>query len=107
MPIGARIRRQWQRPDPALVAAFAELSASDVSDAGGRHYVADPGIRHVAGGRSLCGSALTVLANPADNLMIHAAIDKAAPGDILVISGGGSGAGAQDRCGQPQRDRTD
>jgi regulator of RNase E activity RraA len=90
MTIGARIRTAFQRPDPALVARFAGLSACDVADSSGRLYLADPAIRHAGGGRkSLVGVALPVLCRPDDNLMIHAAIDRAQPGDVLVIAAGG------------------
>ena len=35
------------------------------------------------------GPALTVRARPGDNLMLHKAIDMAAPGDVIVCDGGG------------------
>lgn len=89
MPIGARIQSHFQRPDPALVAALAGYSTCDLADAMGRFHMADPAIRPMAGAGRLAGPALTVLTRPDDNLMIHAAIDLAEPGDVLVISAGG------------------
>lgn len=94
MPIGARIRTNFQRPDPTLVAGFQGLSASDVSDAAGLQYVVDPGIRHLAGARALLGVAFTVLATPGDHLMLQAALDLAQPGDVIVVSGGGIASNA-------------
>lgn len=38
---------------------------------------------------SVAGTALTVDVRPGDNLMIHAAIELARPGDVLVIDGKG------------------
>jgi regulator of RNase E activity RraA len=49
----------------------------------------DPGIR-VRSGLSLCGLAVTVCVRPADNLMVHKAMDAAEPGDILVVNTGGN-----------------
>lgn len=91
MPIGARVHSGFQRPDPALVAQFAGLPSCDVSDAAGKFYVADAGIKRVGGpGGVLVGPAVTVHCRPDDNLMIHAAIDLAArPGDVIVVSAGG------------------
>jgi RraA family protein len=42
----------------------------------------------------LAGPAFTVKTRPGDNLMIHKALDLAAPGDVLVIDGGGELANA-------------
>jgi regulator of RNase E activity RraA len=51
----------------------------------GRFNFMDPGIRSRSG-FSLCGLAVTVNARPADNLMIHKALQVAEPGDIVVVS---------------------
>ena len=37
-------------------------------------------------GLSLCGIALTVIARPGDNLMIHKAMEVALPGDVIVVN---------------------
>lgn len=37
----------------------------------------------------MAGPALTVKTRPGDNLMVHKAIDLAAPGDIIVVEAGG------------------
>lgn len=89
MPIGARIRSSFQRPHPDLVARFATLAVCDVADATGRLYLADPAIRHVGGAERLVGVALPIHCRPDDNLMIHAAMDRAQPGDVLVVAAGG------------------
>ncbi|HYF80652.1 MAG TPA: RraA family protein [Symbiobacteriaceae bacterium] len=92
MPIGARIRASFPRPSADLVARFAGLAVCDVADATGRLYLADPAISPVGGGERLVGTALPVLCRPDDNLMIHAAIDRAQPGDVLVVAAGGGTA---------------
>ena len=38
----------------------------------------------------LCGLAVTVNARPADNLMVHKALQFAEPGDIVVVATGGN-----------------
>src|SRR3989442_5023059 len=43
-----------------------------------------PEIRPLARGMRMAGPALTVACPPGDNLMLHAAVADAAPGDILV-----------------------
>jgi len=45
----------------------------------------DPGIR-ARSNLPLCGFAVTVLCRPADNLMVHKALQIAEPGDIVVVS---------------------
>jgi regulator of RNase E activity RraA len=51
----------------------------------GRFHFMDPGIQ-ARSGLPLCGLAVTVSARPADNLMIHKALDVAAPGDVVVVN---------------------
>lgn len=89
MPVGARIRASFPRPDAATLAALAGVSSCDAADALGRLAVVDPGIHRLAGRGILVGPALPVLCRPDDNLMIHAAIDLAQPGDVIVVSAGG------------------
>src|SRR3989442_6261946 len=43
-----------------------------------------PEIRPLARGMRMAGPALTVACPPGDNLMLHAAVADAAPGDVLV-----------------------
>ena len=50
---------------------------------------AGPRLRPMHNGAALSGPALTVRTRPGDNLMIHKAIDIAAPGDVIVVDGGG------------------
>ena len=39
--------------------------------------------------RRILGRAYTVRTRPGDNLMVHKAIDAAAPGDVIVVDAGG------------------
>jgi 4-hydroxy-4-methyl-2-oxoglutarate aldolase len=74
---------------PALVAAMREQAATTVYEAAGQQGAMDHTIRPIAPGMKLCGSALTVRCQPADNLTLHAAIALAQPGDVIVADVGG------------------
>lgn len=89
MAVGFRIKTNWVRIAPDLVAAFATLPVANVSDSMSRLAGLGQALRpmHRAGG--LAGPALTVRCRPGDNLLIHKAIDMAAPGDVIVVDAGG------------------
>jgi 4-hydroxy-4-methyl-2-oxoglutarate aldolase len=72
----------------ALVEAMREQSATTVYEAAGQQGGLDHIIRPIAPGMKLCGSALTVRCQPADNLTLHAAIALAQPGDVIVADVG-------------------
>jgi regulator of RNase E activity RraA len=87
--IGFRIFSDLPRPDAALVRQFAGLASSNLADAMGRFHFMDPGIT-MRTGLPLCGVAVTVMARPADNLMVHKAMEVAGPGDIIVVNTSGN-----------------
>jgi len=91
--LGFRILPAHPRLDDELIRAFTGLAASNVADAMGRFGFMDPGIASRSG-VSLCGIAVTVNARPADNLMIHKALQLAHVGDVIVVSTGGNLANA-------------
>jgi regulator of RNase E activity RraA len=72
-----------------LLHRFRGLASSNVADAMGRFGFMDPGIQSRSG-LALCGLAVTVQCRPADNLMVHKALQVAMPGDIVVVSTGGN-----------------
>ncbi len=75
--------------DPALVALFAGLPASIVSDNLGR-LTGSWGLQpYHQPGTMLLGPALTVRVRAGDNLMIHKALQMGRPGDVLVVDGNG------------------
>ena len=70
-------------------ADFATLSPTSLADALTRDRVMDVGIRPLWPGMPrVAGPAYTVRCVPGDNLMVHAAIYRAAPGDVIVIEAG-------------------
>jgi regulator of RNase E activity RraA len=87
--LGFRILDGPPRLDTALVDAFRGLASSNIADAMGRFGFMDPDIQSRSG-LPLCGLAVTVNARPADNLMVHKALQVAHPGDIVVVSTGGN-----------------
>ena len=66
-----------------------KFPASIFADVAGRRGALNGRIRALAPTMRIAGSALTVEVRPGDNLMIHAAIALAQPGDVLVIDGKG------------------
>jgi RraA family protein len=83
------IRRDIQRVAPEVVAKARTFAASILADVAGRRGTLDGRIAPLAPGMRLAGPAFTVEVRHGDNLMIHAAMALARPGDVLVIDGKG------------------
>jgi 4-hydroxy-4-methyl-2-oxoglutarate aldolase len=66
-----------------------DLGAATVYEAQGAKGALDQGIKPIDPTVRLAGPALTVDCRPADNLMLHYAVQKAAPGDVLVVDAKG------------------
>lgn len=89
MSEGFRVKQRWERVSADLVAAFRGLPVANVSDCMGRLSGGGAALRPMHRDGPLAGPALTVKTRPGDNLMLHKAIDMAAPGDVIVCDGGG------------------
>src|SRR3954452_4393330 len=88
---GFRVRMNFRRLAPALMARFGEFATPDVSDQLNRLYAATPAVRCLTPAfPAACGPACTVKVFPGDNLMVHKVLDVAEPGDVVVIDAGGS-----------------
>ncbi len=74
------------RADLQAVDALASFGVATVHEAIGRDGYLGPAIRPNQQGARIAGIALTVVCWPGDNLMIHAAVEQARPGDIIVIT---------------------
>ena len=81
------IRRDFTRTEAATVRAAAGYASSILADVAGRRGAMDGRIRALAPAMRVCGPAFTIEVRPGDNLMIHAAMAMAKPGDVLVIDG--------------------
>jgi 4-hydroxy-4-methyl-2-oxoglutarate aldolase len=82
------VRRDFERPDPALLAAFRDASTGWIVDANGRRGALDYRIRPVSKAVRFAGTALTVRNRARDNLAPYAAIAFAKPGDVLIVADG-------------------
>ena len=83
------IRKEFARVSPALVDQAARYGSSLVADVAGRRGALNGRIQGLARSMKFAGPAFTVEVRPGDNLMIHAALALAKPGDVIVVDGGG------------------
>ena len=81
-----RIVRQIPRPDSGVVRLLGELGVATVHEAQGRSGLMRPYMRPIYPGARAAGPAVTVLCQPGDNLMIHAAVEVCEEGDVLVVA---------------------
>jgi 4-hydroxy-4-methyl-2-oxoglutarate aldolase len=73
----------------AIYEELRALGAATVYEAQGAKGALDSGIKPIDPASRLVGPALTVDTRPADNLMLHYALLKAKPGDVLVVDAKG------------------
>ena len=85
------IRRDFERVSPEVVKKASVFAASILADVAGRRGTVDGRIRPLSTSTRLAGPAFTIEIRPGDNLMIHAAMAMAKPGDILVVDGKADG----------------
>jgi 4-hydroxy-4-methyl-2-oxoglutarate aldolase len=67
-------------------AELAELGTATVHEAAGRSQVVDEPLIQVVPGSRAAGPARTVRCAQDDNLMVHAAVAEAEPGEVLVVT---------------------
>lgn len=78
--------RTIERTPIATVDALATVGTATVHEAIGRRGYLGPDITAIQQDLKVAGNAVTVLAHPGDNLMIHAAVECCEPGDLLVVA---------------------
>jgi RraA family protein len=83
------ILRDFDRVHPDLVRQAGQFQAAILADVNGRRGALHGRIAALRPRMKLAGPALTVEVRHGDNLMIHAAMALAKPGDVLVIDGKG------------------
>ncbi|MFT8209430.1 MAG: 4-carboxy-4-hydroxy-2-oxoadipate aldolase/oxaloacetate decarboxylase [Symbiopectobacterium sp.] len=84
----SKLTQDFIRPDQELIDAFKEITAATVHEAFGRRGAVDSAIKPIYPGLRVLGSAFTVKTPAGDNFTIHAALQLAKPGDVLVIDAG-------------------
>jgi len=81
--------RDFERVDADVVKRAAGFPSSILADVAGRRGALHGRIMPLAPSMRFAGPALTVEVRPGDNLMIHAALAVARPGDVIVVDGKG------------------
>jgi 4-hydroxy-4-methyl-2-oxoglutarate aldolase len=77
--------RNITRADADVVKRLGALGVATVHEAYGRFGLMKPYMRPIWAGGEAAGTAVTVLAQPGDNWMIHVAVEQCQPGDLLVV----------------------
>ncbi len=85
----ADIVKDFPRVEADLVAQASQYQPAIFSDINGRRGALHGRITALRPRMKVAGPAFTVEVRPGDNLMIHAAMALARPGDVLVIDGKG------------------
>jgi 4-hydroxy-4-methyl-2-oxoglutarate aldolase len=78
-----------ERPPKELIDQFRRIGSATIHEASGKKGAVDFSIKPITRGVRICGPAFTVQCHPLDNLMLHKALEKAQPGDVLVATVGG------------------
>jgi len=77
--------RNIARADAAAIDRLGAFGVATAHEAMGRSGLMQPYLRPIYPGAEAAGSAITVLAHPGDNWMLHVAIELCRPGDLLVV----------------------
>jgi 4-hydroxy-4-methyl-2-oxoglutarate aldolase len=77
--------RNIKRADPNAIGTLEAVGVSTAHEALGRFGLMKPYMRPIYAGAQIAGPAVTVLAQPGDNWMIHVAVEQCQKGDVVVV----------------------
>ena len=80
------VKRNIVRAERAAVDTLSRFGVASIHEAMGRVGLMKTYMRPIFAGAHFCGTAVTVLAHPGDNWMLHVAAEQLQPGDVAVVA---------------------